>query len=256
MNCDIDWKLGWDAHIQGIHFKYSNYGELCQGGPRVGFLNINDYIPGIVCCGPFIYTDSYLYIAVKASRSIYFSEKGDFRVCRLHILDNCRREYMGIPRNYIELVSISNNRLFYYDTIKREKTQYLDLNYLIKSSETDTPLHFNPIIITNDFTIEYINLEKKTSTNFPVGNLRVNEFSFAKHKFGGPFLYNETFIIVPVFKQKIWGAGFNMARIDLLNYHIHIFPCFKRMVFLEKFMNDTVYYYDTIDKTSLRNYSI
>jgi hypothetical protein len=253
----INWGIGFDVHIHGIHFKYSDYGEICQGGPCTGILNINDYVTKTVCCGPFIYTDDYLYLSVKMSEpySVYFSEKGIFCVCRLHILDNCRIEYIGIPKNYIELVNLNSNRLFYHDKIDSENVRYADLNYLIKSSETDTPLNFNLITIVNNFTIEYINPEKKTLVNLSTGNLKVNEYLFHKHLFGGPFLYNESFLVIPVFKQKIWKAGFSIAIIDLLNYRVHIFPCLKKMIFLEAFTNNTVYYYDDIDKTSLRNYS-
>jgi hypothetical protein len=253
----INWGTGFDVHIHGIHFKYSNYEEICQGGPRMGNLTINDYVSRIVCCGPFIYTDDYIYVSVKMSSpySVYFSGKGIFCVCRLHIFDNCRMEYIGMPGNYMELVSLNGNRLFYHDKIDSENMRYVDLNDLIKSSETDTPLNFNLTVTVNNFTVEYINPEKKTSANLPAGQLKVNEYLFHEHQFGGPFLYNESFLVIPVFKQKMWKAGFNIAIIDLLNYRIHIFPCLKKMIFLERFINNTVYYYDDIDKTSLRNYS-
>lgn len=244
------WGIGDDVHIQGLHFSHKSCMQF-QG--YFDFLTINGHIvPDILINKPFIYTNTCLYLAVYINHIVSFSEKGHHRICRLHVLDNCRIEYIGIPQQYIELIELRHNRLFYYD--HKRTVRYADLNDPVKSSEADTPVNFSPVIKSNSFTLEYVELEKISPMNQLAGCLKINGCLFSKHKFGGPCLYNESYLFIPVLKRKIWKIGFNLARIDLSNERVHIFPVFKKMIFLESFKDDTVCYYEDINKTIFHHY--
>jgi hypothetical protein len=255
---DIDFEIGYETQINGFHFKY----KPCEQFSRYfDVLTVNDQSLEILSDSPFLYTNTHIYISSYYDPTFHAMEKGYRRICRVHVHDNCKIEYLGIPQKHIEWIKLSGNRLFYYG--KERKIQYLDLNNLRKGLETDTPIDFNPVTKTNNLTVEYCQLEKLPSTNLLFGSLKINGYLFLRHKwpfpleykFGGPFLYNESFMVIPVLKQKLWKTGFNLARIDLSDNHIHIFPIFKRMIHLESFANDTVYYYDNVDKSNLLNYS-
>jgi hypothetical protein len=182
-------------------------------------------------------------------------EKGDFRICRLDVLDNCRIEYLGIPRRYVELVELCGNRLFHYCTMKKDVLLYTDIKGPEKSSETDTPFNFRTVISGKGIRVEYVLTEQLSGMDIPVRNMKINEYVLPEYTFGAPFLFNESMLIVPVFKEKFRKTGFNLARIDLSNYRIHVFPVFRKMFYLESFRNDTVYYYDSMSKSELLCYS-
>jgi hypothetical protein len=249
------WSIGFEADIQGLSFSCSDYREICQGGPRLGNLMLNDVLVKTGCCGPFIHADEYIYLSVMERRLMGYMEKGDFRICRLHIFDNRRIEYLGIPQKYIELIKLCDNKLFHYHTIEKDLLHYTDINCPQKSSETDTPLKFRTVTNQRGITVEYVNLEKLSYMNICIGNMKINGRLLPKYKFGAPFLYNESMLIAPVFKEKFWQTGFNIARIDLSNYNIQVFPMLKKMFYLESFINDIVYYYDDMDKSKLLSYS-
>jgi hypothetical protein len=42
MQNNNEWDIGYEAHIQDFHFYYSDYGEICQGGPCTGNLMMNN----------------------------------------------------------------------------------------------------------------------------------------------------------------------------------------------------------------------
>ncbi|MBL7973894.1 MAG: hypothetical protein JNJ85_03215 [Candidatus Kapabacteria bacterium] len=109
-------------HFNGYTLEYFNSTEICQGGPVVGNIIINNIHHDEYFGGPAIFNDGYLYIPMLVNR--FLLGRG-FKLIRINL--NTQIPETLIKFKYlIYLDHITNNRVYYYEDINKTKLTYYD----------------------------------------------------------------------------------------------------------------------------------
>lgn len=98
--------------------------EICQGGPVVGFLNINgrqvSYSERFG--GPVLYEDGYIYAPLFIRK---FFVAG-FKLCRIKIA-SLEIEYLSNIQDLFYLDRIDGNRIYFFEDVSRKKASFLEI---------------------------------------------------------------------------------------------------------------------------------
>ena len=227
--------------IPDYHIEYINLIEVVQGGPRIGQLSINgEIIPNYRFGGPFLYTtDEFIYIPVLI-RSAFILAKVN--------LKNLIINFIGEPRGILCLEKIENNKIFYYDSLDQIQLKKYDISEFHLTDEKDTPVNFKTEVNIGSTKIRYADILKAGNSHLSIGKLLINGNDLFKYNFGGPFLYNDTLIIIPVYTKSLFFSGFKIAQINLEDCNIQIKGKLNDFIFLQKVENGNIYYYIDLEK--------
>lgn len=224
--------------------------RFCQGGPTLGFLTIDNDVTDILCCGPFVCTNGKLYIVVWGHT--FLTSNQCCRIACIDIHDTTHIEYIDSPRRQIiELFGIKDNKLFFYISPDYKEKQWIDLCEYEKSPDLDSLLSLKPIFKNQNLIIEYSNIEFYGKNKIAIGNISINNNYIEKHKFGSPFLYNQSFIYIPLFIRSLFSSGFKLARISISDTEIHTFSFSEKLFFPERIKNNKIFFYNDMKKEKL-----
>src|SRR5690554_5999330 len=109
--------------------------------------------------------------------------------------------------------------------------------------EMETPIEFYTKKNIENVEIEYSELLEINQGGPIVGNLFINGKK-VEGLFGGPALYRDGYIYVPIFAKKFLGTGFRLVRINISNYKIEYLTKVKRVIFLDKIEMNHIYYFE------------
>lgn len=115
--------------LDGICVKYLNVIEICQGGPQVGNLCINNnLIPEVKFGGPFIIANKLIYAPMQ-----WISGWGSigFRLAIIDTIDLKVYVTRGKIAPLIFLDRIEGNEVFYYRDMEKTHLDSYDLTKLI-----------------------------------------------------------------------------------------------------------------------------
>jgi hypothetical protein len=117
----------WDFSIEkkiGKHvIKYVNLKEICQGGPEIGEIYINNNkINGIKFGGPLVYNYNKVAIPLFVKG---FLNKG-FKIVIIDLNNNSLSEFSNL-KDLVILNSFEENEITFYSSIDRNDLKTIDL---------------------------------------------------------------------------------------------------------------------------------
>ena len=120
----------------------------------------------------------------------------------------------------------------------------------------ETPLGFALKKNIDNYEINYSQIMEIAQGGPEVGKFSINGKQVSSAFFGGPILYKGEFVFVPIFVRKALITGFQLCRIHLKTLKIKRIGGIKDLIFLDKFDNGRIYFYEDLNKTKLYYYDI
>jgi hypothetical protein len=123
-----------------------------------------------------------------------------------------------------------------------------ELEHYEISELSDTPQDFHQQWKKGALEVEYFNLEKVGRRKILMGNISVNKKVIPGYRFGGPFLYSQSSIIIPSYFKSLFCSGFNVSRIRLFDNHVTSELKIKKIIFLNEVVRQNVFYYTDLER--------
>ncbi len=117
----------------------------------------------------------------------------------------------------------------------------------------EDPADFETSIRIGDVEITYSNLMEISQGGPVVGDLSVNGEKL-KGRYGGPLLYKDHCIYVPVQVRKFLGTGFKLAKVDVVDNVSQLTGKFEYLIFLDKIADGCIYFFKDIGRASFGKY--
>lgn len=223
--------------FNGYRIEYTDLMEICQGGPVVGNLYINEKL---VSCnrygGPLLLDNEFIFLTIFSGSKFILTE---VRIC------DFESRFIGNYRDIICLREITYTKISFYDSIYDTSLKYYDLSAFKISNQGDTPNSFSTELVLNKHSFQFDEI-KAVSKDSKVACLTIDGKRIDTHQFGSPFLYNNSQILIPIYLQGFFRSGFKLALIDLNDFSIDIRGEKEKMIFLNSFenCNKVIYYKD------------
>ena len=120
----------------------------------------------------------------------------------------------------------------------------------------DTPIDFSTEIKVDDTEIMYHNTFEIGQGGPVVGNISINGIFIPNHYFGGPSLFDEQYLYIPIYMKKIISWRFKLARINFNSLTVDAIGKWESVIFLEKIENGTIFFYEDVGKTHSKYYKL
>ena len=132
-------------------------------------------------------------------------------------------------------------------TIKMSKLKILN----------ETPLDFQEKNIFDPWEVSYLDLMEVNQGSPLVGSLSINGQVIIKEQgFGGPLLYSNRKIYIPVFIRRFWVVGFRLATLNLDDLSIEYIGGIEDLVYLKEIKGNRIYFYTDIYKSTEKNLTL
>ena len=132
-------------------------------------------------------------------------------------------------------------------TIKMSKLKILN----------ETPLDFQEKNIFDQWEVSYLDLMEVNQGSPLVGSLSINGQVIVKEQgFGGPLLYSNRKIYIPVFIRRFWVVGFRLATLNLDDLSIEYIGGIEDLVYLKEIKGNRIYFYTDIYKSTEKNLTL
>ena len=90
-----------------------------------------------------------------------------------------------------------------------------------------------------------------------VGSLSINgQVIIQEQGFGGPLLYFNRKIYIPVFIRRFWVVGFRLAALNLDDLSIEYIGGIEDLVYLKEIKGNRIYFYTDIYKSTEKNLTL
>ena len=121
----------------------------------------------------------------------------------------------------------------------------------------ETPLDFQEKNIFDKWEVSYLNLMEINQGSPLVGSLSINgQVITQKQGFGGPLLYFNRKIYIPVFIRRFCVVGFRLARLSLDDLSIEYIGGIEDLVYLKEIKDNRIYFYTDIYKSTEKNLTL
>ncbi len=117
----------------------------------------------------------------------------------------------------------------------------------------EDPMQFVDVAHFGDLEIRYSNLLEISQGGPAVGNLSINGQQL-QGLYGGPILCHDTSIFAPSLVKKLFGTGFRLAKINVLNHEVEYLSTIQNLIFLDEIKDSKVFYFLDFARTK-RTYS-
>ena len=139
-----------------------------------------------------------------------------------------------------------------------------DFNSLIKNIKmfklkifNETPLDFQERFLFDNWEVSYLDLMEVNQGSPLVGSLSINGQVIIKEQgFGGPLLYFNRKIYIPVFIRRFCVVGFRLATLNLDNLSIGYIGGIEDLVYLKEIKDNRIYFYTDIYKSTEKNLTL
>lgn len=132
-------------------------------------------------------------------------------------------------------------------TIKMSKLKILN----------ETPLDFQENFLFDKWEVSYLDLMEVNQGSPLVGSLSINGQVIIKEQgFGGPLLYFNRKIYIPVFIRRFCLVGFRLAILNLDDLSIEYIGGIEDLVYLKEIRGNRIYFYTDIYKSTEKNLSL
>ena len=196
-------------------------------------------------CDEYSYTNKQQLISIKNelydminylnSESIFQQKKGkEFLLSRIVIDSWPFNNEVG--KLLVELEEDFNSL-----TIKMPKLKILN----------ETPLDFQENFLFDKWEVSYLDLMEVNQGSPLVGSLSINGQVIIKEQgFGGPLLYFNRKIYIPVFIRRFCLVGFRLAILNLDDLSIEYIGGIEDLVYLKEIKDNRIYFYTDIYKST------
>ena len=198
-------------------------------------------------CDEYSYTNKQQLISIKNelydmmnylnSESIFQQEKGkEFLLSRIVIDSWPFNNEVG--KLLVELEEDFNSLR---KNIKMYKLKILN----------ETPLDFQEKFLFDKWEVSYLDLMEVNQGSPLVGSLSINGQVIIKEQgFGGPLLYFNRKIYIPVFIRRFCVVGFRLAILNLDDLSIEYIGGIEDLVYLKEIKDNRIYFYTDIYKST------
>ena len=202
-------------------------------------------------CDKYSYTNKQQLISIKNelydmikylnSESIFQQKKGkEFLLSRI-VIDSWPFN------NEVGKLLVEIEEDFNSLTIKMSKLKILN----------ETPLDFQEKNIFDQWEVSYLDLMEVNQGSPLVGSLSINGQVIIKEQgFGGPLLYSNRKIYIPVFIRRFWVVGFRLATLNLDDLSIEYIGGIEDLVYLKEIKGNRIYFYTDIYKSTEKNLTL
>ena len=115
----------------------------------------------------------------------------------------------------------------------------------------ETPLDFQEKFLFDKWEVSYLDLMEVNQGSPLVGSLSINGQVIIKEQgFGGPLLYFNRKIYIPVFIRRFCVVGFRLATLNLDDLSIEYIGGIEDLVYLKEIKDNRIYFYTDIYKST------
>lgn len=121
----------------------------------------------------------------------------------------------------------------------------------------ETPLDFQEKFLFDNWEVSYLDLMEVNQGSPLVGSISINGQVIIKEQgFGGPLLYFNRKIYIPVFIRRFCVVGFRLATLNLDNLSIGYIGGIEDLVYLKEIKGNRIYFYTDIYKSTEKNLTL
>ena len=121
----------------------------------------------------------------------------------------------------------------------------------------ETPLDFQEKFLFDNWEVSYLDLMEVNQGSPLVGSLSINGQVIIKEQgFGGPLLYFNRKIYIPVFIRRFCVVGFRLAILNLDDLSIEYIGGIEDLVYLKEIKGNRIYFYTDIYKSTEKNLTL
>ena len=121
----------------------------------------------------------------------------------------------------------------------------------------ETPLDFQEKFLFDNWEVSYLDLMEVNQGSPLVGSLSINGQVIIKEQgFGGPLLYFNRKIYIPVFIRRFCLVGFRLAILNLDDLSIEYIGGIEDLIYLKEIKDNRIYFYTDIYKSTEKNLSL
>ena len=121
----------------------------------------------------------------------------------------------------------------------------------------ETPLDFQEKFLFDNWEVSYLDLMEVNQGSPLVGSLSINGQVIIKEQgFGGPLLYFNRKIHIPVFIRRFCVAGFRLATLNLDDLSIEYIGGIEDLIYLKAIKGNRIYFYTDIYKSTEKNLTL
>lgn len=139
-----------------------------------------------------------------------------------------------------------------------------DFNSLIKNIKmpklkilNETPFEFQEKNFFDQWEVSYLDLMEVNQGSPLVGSLSINgQVIIQEQGFGGPLLYFNRKIYIPVFIRRFLVVGFRLAVLNLDDLSIEYIGGIEDLIYLKEIKGNRIYFYTDIYKSTEKNLSL
>ncbi|WP_251936767.1 hypothetical protein [Streptococcus sp. Marseille-Q0941] len=121
----------------------------------------------------------------------------------------------------------------------------------------ETPLDFQENFLFDEWEVSYLDLMEVNQGSPLVGSLSINGQVIIKEQgFGGPLLYSNRKIYIPIFIRRFCLVGFRLAILNLDDLSIEYIGGIEDLVYLKEIKDNRIYFYTDIYKSTEKNLTL
>ena len=121
----------------------------------------------------------------------------------------------------------------------------------------ETPLDFQEKFLFDNWEVSYLDLMEVNQGSPLVGSLSINGQVITQEQgFGGPLLYFNRKIYIPVFIRRFLVVGFRLAVLNLDDLSIEYIGGIEDLVYLKEIKDNKIYFYTDIYKSTEKNLTL
>ena len=121
----------------------------------------------------------------------------------------------------------------------------------------ETPLDFQENFLFDKWEVSYLDLMEVNQGSPLVGSLSINGQVITQEQgFGGPLLYFNRKIYIPVFIRRFLVVGFRLAILSLEDLSIEYIGGIEDLVYLKEIKDNRIYFYTDIYKSTEKNLTL
>ena len=121
----------------------------------------------------------------------------------------------------------------------------------------ETPLDFQEKFLFENWEVSYLDLMEVNQGSPLVGSLSINGQVIIKEQgFGGPLLYFNRKIYIPVFIRRFCVVGFRLATLNVDDLSIEYIGDIEDLIYLKEIKGNRIYFYTDIYKSTEKNLTL
>ena len=121
----------------------------------------------------------------------------------------------------------------------------------------ETPLDFQEKFLFENWEVSYLDLMEVNQGSPLVGSLSINgQVIIQEQGFGGPLLYFNRKIYIPVFIRRFCVVGFRLATLNVDDLSIEYIGDIEDLIYLKEIKGNRIYFYTDIYKSTEKNLTL